>query len=575
MPDLAETLKTIHSLHGNSPVLRIFASPRFPLAAALTRICFINPEASEAGEDQLCAILEQLLQAAREIETGADHDSRLQDDPRYYLDQWSNVRGTHWFSVHADPAGLRLYRLTPAGREAHTILASIEAGRSVATESRLKRFIDLANDLAARASGKSDRRINELKSQILRAQREIAEIERTGRVAAMPEREVVAGFEELLRIHGAIGADLDQVRELVAQHRAATHDIVMTSDQPKGRLLDIVFSEEDRVRETDEYASLDALRQLLTDDQLRTSTRRRVEELKGHPAIHQRFIATGKMPARFDGAVESFFDRSRRIDTEFTGYYEQLRGIVVREDIEEMRAVSRTHKSLSKRFVEIRDTLQPTPRDPRLQGLGIMLAGTTLRPHPSADLRFPVNLAARAKPYAPDGHDEDESDPEAFVRQMRREAYIAASQLKLRIALARRRAGRQAIRLSEVLDLFPLKYGLLELNAFIELAVQHLPSSFDAQRVSVTRLIDEYEDPVGRRTCTYFDPVFVPVGPPGAGIEQIHCLLPEDGLADIGSVEVLEEACLRDQIRQLIAKRLSSAGVATSVPPSESIAPKA
>jgi hypothetical protein len=574
MPDLAETLKTIHSLHGNSPVLRIFASSRFPLAAALTRICFINPETSEAGEDQLYATLEQLLQAAREIETGADHDSRLQDDPRHYLDQWSNVRGTHWFSVHADPAGLRLYRLTPAGREAHTILVSIEAGRSVATESRLKRFIDLANDLAARASGKADRRINELKSQIARAQREIAEIERTGHVASMPEREVIAGFEELLRIHGAIGADLDQVRELVAQHRTATHDIVMTSDQPKGRLLDIVFSEEDKVRETDEYASLDALRQLLTDDELRASTRRRVEELKGHPAIYQRFIATGKMPARFDGAVESFFDRSRRIDIEFTGYYEQLRGIVVREDIEEMRAVSRTHKSLSKRFVEIRDRLLPTPRDPRLQGLGIVLAGTTLRPHPSADLRFPINLAARAKPFAPDGHDEDESDPEAFARQMRREAYITTSQLKLRIALARRKAGREAIRLSEVLDLFPLKYGLLELNAFIELAVQHVPSSFDAQRVSVTRLVDEYEDPVGRRTCTCFDPVFEPRGAPGAGIEQIHCLLPEGGGSDTGSIEVLEEACLRDQIQRLVAQRPSSAGVATSVSPSQSIAPK-
>jgi hypothetical protein len=301
MMEMADTLKSIHSLHGGSAVLRIFASSRFAIAAALTRICFINPETSEAKEDHLCATLEQLLQIARELETGTAYESRIQEDPKHYLEQWSNVRGSHWYSVHVDASGLKFYRLSSAGREAHTILASIEAGRSVATESRLKRFIDLASDLAARASGRTDRRINELRAQIARAQREIAEIELTGEVAAMPEREVMAGFEELLRIHGAIGADLDQVRELVAQHRSATHDIVMTSEEPKGRLLDLVFCEEDKVRATDEYASLDAFRQLLTDDQLRSATRQRVEELKAHPAIRKRFVATGKMPARFDG----------------------------------------------------------------------------------------------------------------------------------------------------------------------------------------------------------------------------------------------------------------------------------
>ena len=527
MPELLDTLKAIHLLHGSSAVLRIFAARRFPIAAALTRICFINPERSEVAEDELCATLDRLLNAARAIDIEAAEDTRIQDDPKSYLEQWSNLRGAHWFSVHAAPSGLKHYRLTAAGREAHTILASVEAGRSVSTESRLKRFVDLAGDLSARASGSPDRRIGELKTQIQRAEREIAEIERTGRVEVMPERELVAEFEELLRLHGAIGADLDQVRELMGQHRASTQDIVMTSEAPKGRLLDLVFSEEDKVRETDEYASLDAFRQLLTDDQLRLATRRRVEELKRHPAIHKRFIATGKAPARFDGAVESFFDRSRKIDAEFTGYYEQLRGIVVREDIDEMRAVSRTHKSLGARFVDLRDRLAPTPRDPRLKGVGIVLPGTALKPHPTADIRFPANLAARARPAPPADATDDESDPGAFEREMRRQAHIARAQLKLRIALARKRVGRDDVRLSEVLALFPLKYGRLELNAFIELAVQHLPSRFDPERIAVIRLIDQHEDPIGLGTCTFFDPVFLPSGVHGAGIEDIHCLVPD------------------------------------------------
>ena len=554
MAEVLETLETIDYLYANSAVLRIFSSPRFPIAASLARICFINPEISEATEDQLCAALEQLLAAARELELAQEGETRVQDEPKHYLDQWSTLRGPHWFSVHLDRSGLKLYRLTSSGREAHTLLASIEAGRSVSTESRLKRFIDLANDLAARTSGVPDRRIRDLKEQIARAEKEIATIERTGQVEPLPEREIVAGFEELLRIHGAIGADLDQVRELVARHRSATQDLVMTSDAPKGQLLDLVFGEEDKVRETDEFASLDAFRQLLTDDQLRSAIRRKVEELKGHPAIYRRFIAAGKMPARFDGAVESFFDRSRRIDSEFTGYYEQLRGIVVREDIDEMRAVSRTHRSLGKRFIELRDRIKPSPRDRRLEGIGLVLPGHTLKPHPTADIRFPTNWAGRAK-VAPsvDGVG-DESDAEAFKREMQRQTYVAQEQLKLRIALARMKSGRAEVRLSEVLHLFALKFGLFELNAFIELAVQHVPSRFDGGLVAAARLIDEFEDPLGQRTCTFFDPVFLEAGQPGQGIDAISCRLPDDQLIDDGIWTRLEADGLTALVQQLIGR---------------------
>ena len=310
----------------------------------------------------------------------------------------------------------------------------------------------------------------------------------------------------------------------------------MTSEAPKGRLLDLVFAEEDKVCDTDEYASLEAFRQLLTDDQLRQATRHKVEELKRHPVINARFIASGKAPARFDGAVESFFDRSRKIDAEFTGYYEQLRGIVVREDIDEMRAISRIHKSLGGRFVELRDRLQPSPMDRRLRGIGITLPGTKLKPHPTADIRFPANIAARTRPAPPVDAADDESDPVAFEREMRRLAHVARPQLKLRIALTRRRSGKDDVCLSEVLSLFPLKHGLLELNAYIELAAQHLPSRFDPDRIAVTRLIDEHENELGLNSCTYFDPLFQVGGAPGAGIEDIHCLAPEDGAIDDGSV---------------------------------------
>jgi hypothetical protein len=148
----------------------------------------------------------------------------------------------------------------------------------------------------------------------------------------------------------------------------------------------------------------------------------------------------------------------------------------------------------------------------------------------------------------------DESDAEAFKREMQRQTYVAQEQLKLRIALARMKSGRAEVRLSEVLHLFALKFGLFELNAFIELAVQHVPSRFDGGLVAAARLIDEFEDPLGQRTCTFFDPVFLEAGQPGQGIDAISCRLPDDQLIDDGIWTRLEADGLTALVQQLIGR---------------------
>ena len=60
-------------------------------------------------------------------------------------------------------------------------------------------------------------------------------------------------------------------------------------------------------------------------------------------------------------------------------------------------------QSRLKRFVDLRDRLAPSPWEPWLKGVGIVLPGTAVKPHPTADIRFPANLAARARPAPAEG----------------------------------------------------------------------------------------------------------------------------------------------------------------------------
>jgi hypothetical protein len=181
-----------------------------------------------------------------------------------------------------------------------------------------------------------------------------------------------------------------------------------------------------------------------------------------------------------------------------------------------------------------------------------------MKPHPTADIRFPANLARRAKIAGSINNAGDESDAEAFKREMQRQSYVAHEQLKLRIALARMKYGCAEVQLSQVLQLFPLKFGLFELNAFIELAVQHLPSRFNPSLIAATRLTDEFEDPLGQRTCTFFDPCFLDDGEPGQGVEAISCRLPDDSLIDSSIWADLEECGIKALIQQLIGRAMTA-----------------
>ena len=60
-------------------------------------------------------------------------------------------------------------------------------------------------------------------------------------------------------------------------------------------------------------------------------------------------------------------------------------------------------QSRRKRFVDLRDRLAPSPWEPWLKGVGIVLPGMAVKPHPTADIRFPANLAARARPAPAEG----------------------------------------------------------------------------------------------------------------------------------------------------------------------------
>ena len=116
---------------------------------------------------------------------------------------------------------------------------------------------------------------------------------------------------------------------------------------------------------------------------------------------------------------------------------------------------------------------------------------------------------------------------------------------------------RHDIHLSDILALFPLKYGLLELSAYLELAVRHHPSKFDPGRVTATRLIDEFEDPAGRTICTFFDPLFLSHGKPGAGLDAINCRLPDEARIDPAELLQIESQGFEGQLRIMINEFLS------------------
>lgn len=437
---------TLATLRDRHPAWRLLASPHAPLVASFLRRVFVLPNVRTMREADLVQALEDDLFALREQLGEAAYPKRAQD----YLNDWA-APDKGWLRKFYKPGTDEAqFDLTPATEKAITWLVTLTERPFVGTESRLLTLFALLEQISAGTEADPARRLQELQRKRAQLDADIARAQ-AGEVPLLDDTSIKERFLQFQQLARELLADFREVEHNFRQLDRSVREKIALWDGSKGELLDSIMGERDAIADSDQGRSFRAFwdflmsssrQEALSEHLERALALPQVIELKPEPRtrrMHHDWLEAGehtqRTVAQLSQQLRRFLDD--RVFQENRRILDLLRGI--------------ESKALALRQTALRgDVMQ-------IDGIGADIALPLERP------LFSPKARLRLEQLLPEQGDDDIDTARLFEQIVVDKARLSAN---IRQALR----GSSQVSLHALVEEMPLRNGLAELVAYLELA---------------------------------------------------------------------------------------------------------
>lgn len=437
---------TLATLRDRHPAWRLLASPHAPLVASFLRRVFVLPNVRTMREADLVQALEDDLFALREQLGEAAYPKRAQD----YLNDWA-APDKGWLRKFYKPGTDEAqFDLTPATEKAITWLVTLTERPFVGTESRLLTLFALLEQISAGTESDPARRVQELQRKRAQLDADIARAQ-AGEVPLLDDTSIKERFLQFQQLARELLADFREVEHNFRQLDRSVREKIALWDGSKGELLDSIMGERDAIADSDQGRSFRAFwdflmsssrQEALSEHLERALALPQVIELKPEPRtrrMHHDWLEAGehtqRTVAQLSQQLRRFLDD--RVFQENRRILDLLRGI--------------ESKALALRQTALRgDVMQ-------IDGIGADIALPLERP------LFSPKARLRLEQLLPEQGDDDIDTARLFEQIVVDKARLSAN---IRQALR----GSSQVSLYALVEEMPLRNGLAELVAYLELA---------------------------------------------------------------------------------------------------------
>lgn len=437
---------TLATLRDRHPAWRLLASPHAPLVASFLRRVFVLPNVRTMREADLVQALEDDLFALREQLGEAAYPKRAQD----YLNDWA-APDKGWLRKFYKPGTDEAqFDLTPATEKAIAWLVTLTERPFVGTESRLLTLFALLEQISAGTEADPARRLQELQRKRAQLDADIARAQ-AGEVPLLDDTSIKERFLQFQQLARELLADFREVEHNFRQLDRSVREKIALWDGSKGELLDSIMGERDAIADSDQGRSFRAFwdflmsssrQEALSEHLERALALPQVIELKPEPRtrrMHHDWLEAGehtqRTVAQLSQQLRRFLDD--RVFQENRRILDLLRGI--------------ESKALALRQTALRgDVMQ-------IDGIGADIALPLERP------LFSPKARLRLEQLLPEQGDDDIDTARLFEQIVVDKARLSAN---IRQALR----GSSQVSLHALVDETPLRNGLAELVAYLELA---------------------------------------------------------------------------------------------------------
>ena len=237
------------------PTWKLLAADNAPLIAGLLQSLLLD----DARQLPASLLHERL---ARELEELRTHGHVLPRTAQAYVAEWL---AAGWLERRfPEGASEEQYELATQAIGALRFLGSLDASRSVATESRLALVIQQLVQLARQTDGNPHSRLAELLAERERIDTQIAAVSE-GRVEVLDDARALERAREIIALADELAEDFRHVRDDFQQLDREFRERIIDDERLRGEMLDALFAGVDVIAESESGRSFDAFWRLLTD----------------------------------------------------------------------------------------------------------------------------------------------------------------------------------------------------------------------------------------------------------------------------------------------------------------------
>ena len=446
---------TLNLLRQNHPAWRLLCSDHAPLVASFLERAFVTPNLRAISEADLVEALEDELYGLRQ-QLGAAAFPRT---ARAYLDDWASPDRDWLRKFYAVQSDEPQYDLTPAAEKAIAWLATLAARSFVGTGSRLLTLFTLLRQMSEGSETDPAVRLAELQRRRDEIDAEMARIAR-GDVPILEDSALKDRFQQFTQLSRELLSDFRQVEHNFRLLDRHVRERIALWEGSKGALLAEILGERDLITDSDEGRSFQAFFDFLMASDREEELTRRLAQILALPTIS----ALAPDP------------RIRRIHHDWLAAGEHTQ-----------RTVAQLSRQL-RRFLDDRAWLENRRIMDLLRDIEGLALGLRETPPPGAIMTLPETAAAielplerplYSPPLRPAILDTPITGGLADVDDSALYTQIVVDTAELARHVRQALQNRSQVTLREICELHPLRHGLAELVAYLNLAAADTKACVD------------------------------------------------------------------------------------------------
>jgi flagellar motility protein MotE (MotC chaperone) len=437
---------TLELLRQNHPAWRLLCAHHAPLVAGFLHRVFMVPNVRNLSQADLVEALEDELFALRE-QLGAE---AFPGTAQNYLNDWAeNDKG--WLRKFYPPGtDDPHFDLTPATEKALAWLEGLSERAFVGTESRLLTLFELLRQMSEGSQADPQVRIAELQKRRNEIDAEIARI-LAGDIPLLDDTGLKDRFQQFLQLARELLTDFREVEHNFRTLDRRVRERIALWEGAKGTLLEEIMGERDAIADSDQGKSFRAFWDFLMSQSRQEELTRLLEQVLSLPPI----LALHPEP-RLHRVHYDWLEAGEYTQRTVARLSEQLRRFLDDQAWLENRRIMDILHNIESHALALREELP--------SGDFMPLAET------SATVELPLERPLYRPPFKPFIAEMALDEGDADVDTAALYAQVVVDRAGLTRNIRQELQGRSQISLAEVVARHPLRHGLAELVAYLQLA---------------------------------------------------------------------------------------------------------